>query len=99
MLGRPAAALPFHRLRHGLAPSVNDLAQVQAVADELAHHGIVVSFVFGPCGQSQELLWSVDVLTRDRQTFDRPFAARTLMQAAEIARFECFQRGWLAANA
>ena len=75
---------------------MNDLAQVQAVADELAHHGIVVSFVFGPCGQSRELLWSVDVLTAARQTFDRPYGAHTLTQAAEIARLECVQRGWLA---
>ena len=73
----------------------DDLSKVQALADELAAHGIVVTFCFGLCGKCQDPIWSVDVLTQDGRSFDRPYGAHTLTQAAEIARQECEQRGWL----
>ncbi len=66
---------------------------VQAIVEALAASGITTSFVFGTA-RGLGAIWSVDVLTADGRSFDRPYGARSLRQAAEIARHECDVRGW-----
>jgi len=62
--------------------------------ERLGRRGLIVSVVFGPSGASAECRWTVDVMTRDFQSFDRPFAARSLEHAIEIAEIEAIERGW-----
>jgi len=69
------------------------LAQCQVALDYLAEHGITTSICYGPCG-NQGILFSVDVLTRDALSFDKPFGAISLEQAIFIAYTECVRRGW-----
>lgn len=66
---------------------------VQFIVQELAAFGIVTSFVYGPVKNS-DILWSVTCMNAMGEQFDRPFAANSLRQAAEIARLECEKRGW-----
>ncbi len=72
-----------------------ELSEIQTKFDYLARHGITVSLVYGPCGKGGEILYSVDVLTRDCRSFDRPYAARSFTQAVDIVLIECRERGWL----
>lgn len=68
------------------------MKQIQDIVEQLSMSGITTSFVFGPIRGG--LIWSVDVLTISGETFDKPFAAQTLHQAAVIAITECRLRGW-----
>jgi len=67
--------------------------EIQSIVDELWQSGISTSFVFGRCGNIG-IIWSVDVLTKDGQSFEHPYGTLSLRQAAEIARIECKIRGW-----
>ena len=67
---------------------------IQSIADELASKGMFVSFVFGPL-KGNGIVWSVDVLNSSGESFARPYAAKSLRQAAEIARLESEKRGWI----
>lgn len=66
---------------------------VQETVERLAWSGIMTSFCFGLCGGLGRL-WTVDVLTDAGKSFERPYGAHTLRQAAEIALHECEKRGW-----
>lgn len=68
--------------------------EVQKIADELAGYGILVSFVYGS-HHGLEKFWSTDVLAPGGKFFEKPFAAKSLLHAAEIARHECEKRDWL----
>lgn len=69
---------------------------VQTVCDRLAEKGIVVSFAFGSSEQLiGKCIWSVQVLTENGDEFFKPFAARSIQHAAEIAEIECRKRGWI----
>ena len=59
----------------------------------LGARGFTVSVCCGPCGGAA-FRWSVDVLTTDWRTFDRPFAANSFDQCIDIAEQEILKRGW-----
>ena len=65
--------------------------------EQLGKCGVTVSICFGKCGD-MGMLYSVDALGPDGQTFDKPFGAETLGQAMHIAEKESFERGWVASN-
>lgn len=67
---------------------------IQQKLNLLANNGISTSIVYGPCG-AKGALFSVDVLTAEYKSFERPFAATTLQQAVDIALLECKKRGWI----
>ena len=60
---------------------------------KLGADGFCVSVVYGPCGDRGPQ-FSVDVLTPDGQSFDRPFQALSFDHAVEIAEIEIGKRGW-----
>lgn len=66
----------------------------QSMLDSLTNQGVLVSFAYGPCGD-KGVMWSVDVLTSDGQSFKEPFGADCVEQAIAIAVFECHLRGWI----
>jgi len=63
--------------------------------EELGKRGVTVSICFGRCGD-MGMLYSVDALGPDGQTFDGPFGAETLEQAIHIAEKESLERAWRA---
>ena len=63
--------------------------------EEFGKKGITVSICYGPSGESKELLYSVDVITQNGETFERPFAAKSLKQCLDIVDEECKRREWL----
>jgi hypothetical protein len=75
-------------------PNDRGTCKVQAIVNELADAGITTSLCFGQCGKLGKL-WSVDVLRGVCQTFPKPFGADSLLQAVEIAKKECQDRGWV----
>jgi hypothetical protein len=68
-----------------------------AVADMevLGRLGLTISVTCGPCGAAP-FRWSVLVMSRDGETFDRPLAAHSFAHAIAIAKLESAKRGWLA---
>ena len=68
----------------------------QQTLDYLANHNIITSVCYGPCGD-KGIMFSVDVLTEDAESFNRPFAARSFGHAIDIAYSECVGRGWVPA--
>lgn len=75
------------------ATGPNDLTATNVI-EKLGVHGLLVSICYGPTGPDRRIMWTVTVLTPLGQSFDSPFAAKSLRQAAEIARLECEKRGW-----
>jgi hypothetical protein len=75
---------------------MTELAIVQSIVAELTKFGIITQFCYGPSTfeKSSELIWSVTCMNRTWDNFEKPFAANSLRQAAEIARLECEARGW-----
>ncbi len=63
--------------------------------EAIGKKGITVSVVCGYCGGKQ-LMYSVNVLTLDGLSFDKPFSATTFEQALDIAEIEIKERGWTA---
>lgn len=68
--------------------------QIEEHLRRLADAGIMISIAYGPCG-SQGCMYSVQCLSREGDEFDAPFAANSILHAAEIAMIECKQRGWV----
>jgi hypothetical protein len=68
-----------------------------ALMEELGHAGLTVSVCFGPCGDHL-IGWSVDVLNREGQSFERPMAAKSFEHAVAIAIVESTGRGWFDAG-
>ncbi len=62
--------------------------------EAIGKKGITVSIVCGYCGGKQ-LMYSIDVLTLDGRSFDKPFSATTFEQALDIAEIEIKERGWV----
>jgi hypothetical protein len=58
----------------------------------LGRQGLTVSVCYGPSGGQGR--WSVLVLSRTGEEFERPFAATSFEHAVEIAVNECAKRGW-----
>ena len=71
-----------------------DDGMLRALLDQMAEAGICCSLVYGPTRQS-DVLWSVNVLTKDQEEFEHPIAALNLCHAVAIARQQCLERGWL----
>lgn len=70
--------------------------RIQLAVDRLADAGLVVSFCFGPMRGEPTPLWSVTVLdTKSGGEFERPYAATSIEQAAQIAALEARARGWI----
>lgn len=67
---------------------------MQDSLDRLAAAGIVTSLAYGHCGD-RGICWTVNCMASVLDSFEQPFAARTLEQAVEIAIIECTKRGWL----
>jgi hypothetical protein len=61
----------------------------------LGRLGLTISVSCGPC-DAAPFGWSVVVISRDGQMFDRPFAAHSFAHAIAIAKRESWKRGWLA---
>ena len=61
--------------------------------EQIGRAGFTVSVCCGPCGDSP-FAWTVQVLSRDGQEFDRPYAAHSFAHAIEIAVAEIHHRGW-----
>jgi hypothetical protein len=55
--------------------------------------GLTVSVCCGPA--AGVFRWTVQVLSRDGQEFEAPFAADDFVHAIEIAELEVQQRGWV----
>ena len=68
----------------------------QQTLDYLANRDIITSVCYGPCGD-KGIMFSVNVLTGDGDSFSRPFAASSLEHAIDIAYSECVGRGWVPA--
>lgn len=68
--------------------------ELTAKLKSLAERGITTSVVYGPCGTLGDL-FSVNVLTKDGESFEKPMAANFLEQCVDIAEIECTIRGWL----
>jgi hypothetical protein len=62
--------------------------------EKIGRLGLTVSVCCGPSGAAP-FGWSVQVLSRTGQEFDRPFAAHSFIHAIAIAELECTARGWL----
>lgn len=75
-----------------LRPEWTSQAAVLAM-EALGRAGLVVSICCGPLGDTP-FGWSVQVLSRDGQEFDRPFAADSFTHAITIAVTEITRRGW-----
>lgn len=77
--------------------NVSDWLMIEFVRrlESLAEKGLTVSICYGPCGESEGLLYSVDVLTKEKESFDKPFAANSLKQCLDIAETECKKKGWI----
>lgn len=64
--------------------------------EKLGRRGLTVSIAYGPCGSNGELLYSVDLLSPDRQQFfDSPYVATSFEHAISIAENESKERGWV----
>lgn len=63
--------------------------------EDLGKKGLTISICYGPSGESKELLYSVDVLTLEYKSFDKPLTADSLKQCLNIAETECKKRGWI----
>lgn len=61
--------------------------------EAIGRAGITISVCCGPCGASP-FGWTVQVMSRDGQEFDVPFAATDFRHAIEIAEVEIDDRGW-----
>jgi hypothetical protein len=61
--------------------------------DALGRSGFTVSVCCGPSGEEASR-WSVQVLSRDGQEFEQPFAAQSFTHAIAIAKREIRLRGW-----
>ena len=64
---------------------------------ELGAHGVLVSVAYGPTLRNQGGLgWTVIALhPKTNLQFEKPFEARDLPHAIEIAEREATKRGWL----
>lgn len=76
------------------------LLDVHRRLKRLSMAGITVSIV---CGKplfvdNVDYFYSVNVLTKDLDEFEKPFACHTILQAIEIAEKECKERGWYIPN-
>ena len=69
--------------------SLDAVARMEA----LGRLGFTVSVCCGPSGATP-FRWSVHVLSPAGLEFDRPFAARSFVQAIAIAEEEIARRGW-----
>lgn len=63
--------------------------------EQMGRHGLTVSICCGPCG-AEPFGWSVDMMGPDGACLSRPYAARSLDHAIDIAWHEATERGWLA---
>ena len=61
--------------------------------ESLGNAGFTVSIVYGPCGNTGPA-YSVNVLTPDFRSFEKPYAARNFAHCVEIAEKEIAERGW-----
>lgn len=62
--------------------------------EKLGSFGLIVSICYGSCG-NMGLMYSVDVMCQDGQSFEKPFVADTFIQCIEIAEKESSERGWI----
>lgn len=69
-----------------------DSGVVEAL-ERLGRSGLTVSVCCGPAGRGG-FAWSVQVLSRQGEEFDRPFAAESFEHAVEIAELEVKKRDW-----
>ena len=67
---------------------------VQKIVEFLAKQGIVVSFAYGPCAYVGRSIWTVDVLTREGNSFPHPVGANNIKHAAWVVTQECFSCGY-----
>jgi len=61
--------------------------------ESIGRSGLVVSICVGP-SKTGVFCWSVDVLSRDGQSFEQPFQAQDFAHAVDIAELEIAKRGW-----
>ena len=61
--------------------------------DCLARQNIVTSIAYGPCGDIGTA-WTVNVLAKGCESFEKPLLALSFEHAVAIAVFECNKRGW-----
>jgi hypothetical protein len=61
--------------------------------EALGRDGLIVSVCCGPT-ETVPFGWSVQLMTRDGEEFERPFAATSFSQAVLIAEIEAVARGW-----
>jgi hypothetical protein len=71
------------------------LAENDSIAEmeALGRSGLTISVCCGPSGV-ESFRWSVNVLSRDGQEFDQPFAALSFEHAIAIAKREIRLRSW-----
>jgi len=65
--------------------------------EDLGWQGLTVSICYGPSSKDLGTCYSVDVLSKSGQMFDKPFAARTFEKCIEIAEIE-FQKPRMASK-
>lgn len=65
------------------------------VIEAMGETGLTISIVYGPCGPQGPCRWSVQVMTRAGEEFERPFAADSFSHCVSIAEREAITRGWL----
>lgn len=61
--------------------------------EALGKQGCVVSVAYGPAGDGS-LSWSVNVMNRNHETFNKPFAAASIEQCLDIAEAKVSEMGW-----
>lgn len=66
---------------------------VAARMEALGKQGCVVSVAYGPAGDGS-LAWSVNVMSRNYDTFNKPFAATSIEQCLDIAEEKIKEMGW-----
>ena len=85
--------LPDRAAREAALRAGEGMSDAIARLEALGKAGFTVSIVYGPCGNSGPM-YSVNVLTPDFRSFDKPFGARDFAHCVEIAETEIRERGW-----
>ena len=71
-----------------------DLWAVKRI-EAIGRSGFIVSVGCGTSGVHHDFKWTVHVLSRHGEEFERPFAAHSFSHAIEIADTEIHARRWM----
>lgn len=72
---------------------MNQLKEIVDVLNKLADRGITTSICYGKL-DGYAIMYSVDVLTKEGLSFEKPIAAYSLKHSVDIAMKECIKLGF-----